>query len=182
MDNSVANAQGKQEPKLAIAKRAAIDVCKSVAKYADEDKTRNIQLGLGNFSDDFQRIVAPAPPDVAALTSAINGMETRGGTAIGDAVQQAQKELDATHLKSQHILVITDGENNAGITPDDIATAISKLPADLQPTVYLIAFDTTADKFNALKAKGWQIFSASNGTQLQQQLDEVVGGHILIEK
>src|SRR4051794_6759233 len=36
MENTVPNAQGRQEAKLAIAKRAAIDVCKTIAKYADE--------------------------------------------------------------------------------------------------------------------------------------------------
>src|SRR5664279_197849 len=63
MDEAVPNDKGQQEPKLAIAKRAAIDVCKSVAKYADEDKSRTIQMAVASFSDDFAVSVNMGQPD-----------------------------------------------------------------------------------------------------------------------
>lgn len=182
MGDSVPNAAGKLEPKLAIAKRAATDVCNAVAKFAGEDKSRTIQIAVASFSDDYFVNYDMAKPDAPAMAAAIDGLSTRGGTAIGDAVQQAQQALDKTGLKSQHILIVTDGENNTGITPENIATALNKLPAELRPTVYVVAFDVKASVFDNVKKAGWQIFSASNGTQLQEQLDEVVGGHILLEK
>ena len=182
MNSTVPNASGKNEPKLAIAKRAAIGVCGAVAKYAQEDKTRNIRLAVASFSEDFVVAVPMGSPDPAAASRAINGLGTRGGTAIGDAVTKAQKALDDAGLKSQHILIVTDGENNAGATPAAVAGAINALPELLRPTVYVVAFDVQASVFKDVKAKGWQVFSAADGKQLAQTLDEVVGGHILIEK
>jgi hypothetical protein len=182
MSESVPNALGVRESKLAIAKRAAIDVCRAVAKYANEDKTRNIQLAVASFSDDYLVAAGMGLPDPDAAERAINVLSTRGGTAIGDAVVNAQRALDETGLKNQHILIVTDGENNTGAKPGAVAANINALPEALRPPVYVVAFDVKASIFDDVKAKGWQVFSAADGKQLAQQLDEVVGGHILIEK
>jgi Mg-chelatase subunit ChlD len=182
MNDGVPNAAGTVEPKLVIAKRAAIDACNAIAKYADEDKNRTIRLAVASFSDDYLVAFEMNKPDAAALARAINGLHTRGGTAIGDAVVKAQEALDRTGLKNQHILVLTDGENNTGASPESAATAINALPEALRPSMYVVAFDVNAGVFSGVKAKGWQVFSAADGKQLKQQLDEVVGGHILIEK
>ncbi len=182
MADSVPNAKGVQEPKIAIAKRAAIGVCTAIAKYAAEDPKRNIRLALASFSDNFQESFGMAKPDAAAAEKAINKLNTRGATAIGDAVVKAQKALDQTGLRGQHILVITDGENNVGATPENVAGAINKLPENLRPSVYIVAFDVNAGVFSGVKSKGWEIFPAANGNELQKQLEEVVGGKILIEK
>jgi hypothetical protein len=182
MADSVPNAKGVQEPKLAIAKRAAIDACNNIAKYAAEDPKRNIRLAIASFSDDFQVACDMGKPDSARDAAAINALDTRGSTAIGDAVVQAQKALDRSGLRGQNILVITDGDNTYGATPDNVANAINLLPENLRPSVYIVAFDVTADVFSGVKSKGWEIFSAADGKQLQQQLDAVVGGKILIER
>lgn len=182
MDASVPNAAGKKEQKLAIAKRAAVEVCRAVAKYAEEDKSRTIRIGVASFSDDYELDMPIDKPDMAKLERAINGLDTRGGTAIGTAVVEAQRSLDATGLKRQHIIVLTDGENRSGPSPERVADAINKLPEELRPTTYVVAFDVSANVFSQVKEKGWQVFSAANGEQLAKQLDEVVGGHILIEK
>jgi len=182
MEDSVPNAQGVKEGKLLIAKRAALDVCKAIDKYAQEDKSRKIMVAVADFSDTFELRYPMNTPDVPKMEKAINEMHTQGGTAIGDAVLAAQKDLDLSRLKHQHILVITDGENNEGVSPEAMARAINKLPEDLRPSVYVVAFDVNAGVFDKVKKEGWQVFSAADGKQLQQQLDEVVGGHILIEK
>src|SRR5204862_735870 len=112
---AVRRATGASEAKLGIAKRAANAVCKQIAKYAEEDKGRNIQLAIASFSDDVEPVVGMGKPDPAAAERAINGLAVRGGTAIGKAVVLAQRELDQTGLRRQHILVVTDGENTAGV-------------------------------------------------------------------
>jgi len=174
--------RGGSEVKLGIAKRAANAVCKQIAKYAEEDKARNIQLAIASFSDDMRPVVAMGKPDPVAAERAINGLSVRGGTAIGKAVQQAQRELDQTGLRRQHILIVTDGENTAGVSPEKVAAAIKELPEEMRPSVYVVAFDVNADVFAGVKGQGWQVFSAANGKELEQQLDMVVGGHILIEQ
>jgi Mg-chelatase subunit ChlD len=182
MSDPVTNATGNSEAKLSIAKRAAIDVCKAVAKYAAEDKTRHLEIALATFSNDFQVTTAMGEPNVEKAELAINQLAARGGTAIGNAVIEAQKALDRTRLKSQHILIITDGENNLGLSPTGAADALNALPEALRPAVYVVAFDVNAKVFDGVKNKGWQVFSAANGKELTQRLDEVVGGHILVEQ
>ncbi|HEY4328867.1 MAG TPA: vWA domain-containing protein, partial [Phycisphaerae bacterium] len=182
MSESVPNAEGAQEQKLAIAKRAAIGVAESVAKYAGEDKSRDIRLGIARFSDSFNEIIPLEKVDAKRAGEAINKLHAAGGTAIGNAVKRAQEALDASGLKHQHILIMTDGENTSGVSPSSVAAAINALPEELRPSVYVVAFDVNAAVFSSVKDQGWQIFSAANGKELGQQLDEVVGGHILIEK
>jgi Mg-chelatase subunit ChlD len=182
MNDSVRNAAGASEKKLAIAKRAAIEACKAIAKHSDDDPKRNIRLAIASFSDDFNVNMPMGKPDASAAERAINSLGTRGSTGIGDAVAEAQRTLDQTALRGQHILVITDGDNTAGAEPDEVADAINALPENLRPSVYLVAFDIRASVFDDVKNKGWQVFSAADGKQLQQQLDMVVGNKILLEK
>ena len=182
MADQVRNASGAQEAKLAVAKRAGISVCQQIAKYAQESPARNIKLAVASFSDDCRTVVPLGTPNATAAQQAINSLYTQGGTAIGNSVAQAQKELDRTGLRRQHILIITDGENTVGPKPDKVAAEISALPEDLRPNVYIVAFDVSASVFDAVKKQGWQVFSAANGKELEQRLDQVVGGHILIEQ
>ena len=185
MADSTANAQGGEggrEGKLAVAKRAAIAACRQIAKYGEEDKTRNIQLAIASFNDQVHPLLPMGKPDVAAAERAINGMRTGGDTAIGRAVVQAQQSLDRTGLTGQHILLVTDGENTTGVSPDRVAKAFNILPEGLRPMTYVVAFDVNAHVFDGVKSQGWQVFSAANGKELEQRLDEVVGGHILLEK
>ena len=124
---------------------------------------------MASFSDDYLVAFDMNKPDPVALTRAINALSTRGGTAIGDAVVRAQQALDRTGLKNQHILVLTDGENNTGASPEAAAAAIDNLPELLRPSMYVVAFDVKASVFDGVKAKGWQVFSAADGKQLKQQ-------------
>lgn len=182
MNDSVRNAAGASEKKLVIAKRAAIDACKAIAKYSDEDPKRNIRLAIASFSDDFNVDMPMGKPDAAAAERAIHSLSTRGSTGIGDAVVEAQRTLDGSGLRGQHILVITDGDNTSGAKPAAVADEINALPDNLRPAVYLVAFDIKASIFDDVKSKGWGIFSAADGKELQQQLDMVVGNKILLEK
>jgi hypothetical protein len=182
MDQHVPNAAGASEAKLAIAKRAGIAVCRQIAQYAHEKPASNIRLAIASFSDTCRTVLPLDRPDPAAAETAINALGTHNRTAIGSSVLQAQQELDRTGLRQQHILIITDGENNVGPSPDKVAAAINQLPEDLRPSVYVIAFDVNAVLFAGVKAQGWQVYPAANGKELAQQLDAVVGGHILAEQ
>jgi len=57
-------------------------------------------------------------------------MHADGGTPIGDAMITAKMDMDATGLSKRHILVITDGENNKGYTPEDVTRTITTKAAD----------------------------------------------------
>jgi hypothetical protein len=97
-------------------------------------------------------------------------MHAKGGTPIGDAIVTVKQKMNRTGLKQQHLLVITDGENNQGYDPGDVVNAIYRLPDEQIASVYFFAFDIAADKFNKVRDGGGLVLSAANESGLQQTL------------
>ena len=151
-------------------------------------KARNtpVKIALYRFSDAPQRIwpaTQPfATPDASGASASIDSLTPSGGTAIGEAVIAATKDLNQSGYSSVNVLVVTDGENNQGTSPDDVSAAFSHLKDQYKPKVFIVAFDTNASIFNTVKANGWKVLSASNGAELSNTLDTLVGGEILLEK
>jgi hypothetical protein len=79
--------------------------------------------------------------------------------------------LDATGLSKRHIVVITDGENTAGYAPQDVTRAIVNQTDNDRSSIYFVAFDVAASKFNAVKDAGGLVLAASNETGLRETLD-----------
>jgi hypothetical protein len=80
-----------------------------------------------------------------------------------------------------HILVVTDGENNKGYAPSDVVAAIGRLPEASRASVYFVAFDVAADVFKPVRDAGGLVLPAANEAELQQTLDFVLSGRILVE-
>jgi len=174
-------------PKIVSARRAAIDLVDQFARYADEHKGEPVLLGVFEFSDrngqpDTREVIAMGPPDRTRATQAINAMKASGGTPIGGAMVAGKRALDSTGLSRRHLLVITDGENTNGPDPDDVAAAIMRRPATERPSVYFIAFDIAASRFNGVRDAGGLVLEAANARALNDTLDSLLRGKILIEK
>ena len=177
MDEKVADGR-----KIDIAKAAAIKIAGQAEKFAKE---RGVKVGLTAyvFNTEARKILPVGEPSEERLSAALVGVTPDGGTAIGEAVMAAAREMNQVGFSSMHILLITDGESNAGAhTPEAVAAAFATMPEAQRPKVYVVAFDTSAAKFGALKRSGWMVVSASDGKELANTLDEVVGGNILLEK
>ena len=171
----------KDGRKIDLAQKAVRAVVAQAEKFSKEKPTP-IRLTIYTFSDAPRNVLPLTQPSVAGANAAINGMSPGGGTAIGDAIIRATKELNSTGYTGVHVLVVTDGDNTNGISPDSVAGAFAKLPPQYRPNVYVVAFDTDDAKFKPLKDNGWKVLSAANGAELSNTLDEVVGGEILLEK
>lgn len=67
-----------------------------------------------------------------------NGCTITGeATAIGDALARAYKRLDASDTRSRNIILITDGDNNAGTAaPEEVARFIGQQSPDRPIAVY----------------------------------------------
>ena len=185
MDRGVGDESGT--PKIVSARRAAVDLVDQFARYAEEHKDEPVLLGVFEFSDrsgqpDTREIIPMGPPDRARATQAINAMKANGGTPIGGAMIAGKRALDATGLSRRHLLVITDGENTNGPAPDDVAAAISRRPAAERPSVYFVAFDIAASRFNGVRDAGGLVLEAANARALNDTLDSLLRGKILIEK
>lgn len=187
MNAGVPDADGHRRPKIAIARRSVLNLLGQCDKFARENPARNIQVGVYEFSSRDRelpcRVVIPIGPlDLDAARAAVERMRPNGNTPIGDALIQAKMDLDLTGLTRLHVLVVTDGENNQGYAPTDVVNAMMALPDEHRASVYFIAFDIAAERFNSVRDAGGLVLAASNETELQQTLDYVLTGKILAEQ
>ena len=119
-----------------------IDVARRAAARSDRS-VRELRRATPGRAGDARRLrVQPAArrtglpaghPDGPARSGARRrgdgaGSTADGGTPIGQAMITAKKALDATGLSRRHLLIVTDGENTDGFTPEDVAEAISRAP------------------------------------------------------
>jgi hypothetical protein len=179
--------KGNRTPKIEYARAAARDIVAQFAQYAQDHKGEPVLLAIYEFShrDGLARcreVVPMSPPDRERARAAIARLHPAGGTPIGDAMITAKLGLDATGLARKHLLVITDGENTHGYEPADVAVAINKRPEVERPSLYFVAFDVDAKIFAPVRDAGGLLMSAASGKELNETLDMLLRGKILIEK
>jgi hypothetical protein len=187
MAGSVSTADGSRKPKIDIARACALDLVATCEQFAREHPDQPITLGIYEFSSrssapNCRPAVRMGRPDLSAARPLIARMIPDGGTPIGDAIVAAKRDLNAAGYRRQHILVVTDGENTQGYSPRDVVAAMAKLPPEEQAAVYFVAFDISATKFDAVRDAGGMVLGAANETQLQQTLDYILSGKILVEQ
>jgi Mg-chelatase subunit ChlD len=103
-----------------------------------------------------------------------------GGTAIGEALREARPDLYRAGVFRKYLLVVTDGENTSGRSPEDAAREIwRKSQGSVQ--VYFVAFDTSPEKFAFLKEAGGDVIGAGTGGELVTALEGIYQGRILAE-
>ena len=103
--------------------RAAQD---AALKFA-ERVPRQYKVGLVNFSGSAATLVSPTT-DRVAFANAVETLRADGATAIGEAVFASLDALrssqpGAVTLQSARILLLSDGENTVGRTPEQAAQA-----------------------------------------------------------
>ena len=187
MDDDVRDESGRRQPKIEIARRAAGDLVNQFARYAEDHPEEPVLLGLYEFSErsgepDCRPVIAMARPDRARAEKALRSMRARGGTPIGNAMVTAKRELDATGLSRRHLLVVTDGENTDGFEPEAVAAAINRRPEAERPSLYFVAFDIDARRFEQVRQAGTLVLGAADAKDLNATLDSLLRGQILIEK
>ena len=187
MDDRVTDAGGRRARKIDVARRAARDLVAQFAAYAEEHKEHPVSLGIFEFSrrdnkPDCRPIIPMGPPDARMADEALARLEPEGGTPIGSAMISAKLALDATGLTRRHLLLVSDGENTDGFKPADVARVIARQPDGEKPSIYFVAFDIEARRFNDVRDAGALVLSAPNAKELNETLDTLIRGKILVEK
>jgi len=187
MADKVEDAGGARRPKMEIARRSVTDLVARFESFAREHGDRTVRVGILEFSGrDRQRstrtVLPLGPPDAGGAERALAGIAPKGGTPIGDAMLEAKRELDRSGLSRRHILVVTDGENNRGYDPADVAAALARQTGDARADVYFVAFDIAAERFNRVREAGALVLAAANELDLKQSLDYLLTGKILVEQ
>ena len=93
-----------------VAKRPDFPI--KIGLYSFSSGVRGSGRSSRTIAPPFERAGHPAPP--------------RGGTAIGDAMQEARPDLYRAGVFRKYLLVVTDGENTNGRPPDNVAREIFK--------------------------------------------------------
>ena len=159
IDNS-----GSMLPKRAKVNEAALQL---VNASQQEDR-----VFVVNFADDAF-LDQDYTPDVAKLRAALQRVETRGSTALYDAVIAAVDHLNRTsQLQKRVLLVVTDGRDNA--SQATFQEVLHKLQSKDGPVVYIIALDQN-DRRNDDNRKSLDTLSEQTGGTafFPSSLDEV---------
>lgn len=122
IDNS-----GSMRDKRIEVNKAAINLVK--ASNPDD------QVFVVNFSDEYyldQEFTA----DIKKLQAALEHVESRGGTALYDAIIASADYLLKSPLQRKILFVVTDGEDDASQT--SLEQAVHRLQQENGPTVYTI--------------------------------------------
>ena len=123
IDNS-----GSMRDKRPAVNRASLNFVRS--------SNSNDQVFIVNFNDEYY-LDQDFTDKIPQLQEALEHIESRGGTALYDAVVASAEHLKKNaRLEKKVLLVVTDGEDNA--SRESLEAAIRRLQADNGPTVYTI--------------------------------------------
>jgi len=93
------------------------------------------QVFVVNFSDEYY-LDQEFTSDVKKLQAALEHVESRGGTALYDAIVASADYLIKSPLQRKVIFVVTDGEDDA--SQESLEQAVHHLQQENGPTVYAI--------------------------------------------
>jgi Mg-chelatase subunit ChlD len=174
-------ATGDRRPKFLVARDALKEMLASTDSFLAKQPDYPIKVGLYQFSNRVRTLVPLQQYDRAALRQALETMPPPdGGTAIGDAMDVARGALYDSRIIRKYILVVTDGENTNGRSPQAVAEEIARR-SEGAVRMYFVAFDIAADRFAFLRNVRGEVLGAGNGIALRASLDTIYRGKILAE-
>jgi Ca-activated chloride channel family protein len=96
----------------------------------------NDEVFIVNFNDEYY-LDQDFTDKIPLLKDALDRIESRGGTALYDAVVASADHLKkSARLEKRVLLVVTDGEDNA--SRESLEQAVRRLQAENGPTVYTV--------------------------------------------
>jgi Mg-chelatase subunit ChlD len=174
-------APGDSRPKYVVAQQALQAMLDATDAFVARRPDFPIKVGIYSFSSSVRLLRPIAPYDRAAIRDVLERVpRPGGGTAIGEAMREARPALYRAGVFRKYILVVTDGENTTGRSPDDVAREIWR-KSEGAVQVYFVAFDTSPDAFGFLKQTGGDVIGAGTGDELRLALDGIYQGKILAE-
>ena len=159
VDNS-----GSMLPKRAKVNEAALQL---VNASQEEDRVFVVNFGEDAFLDqDYTQ-------DVGKLKAALQRVETRGSTALYDALVAAADHLNQTSpLQKKVLLVVTDGQDNA--SQATFQEVLHKLQSRNGPVLYAIALDQNERRSDDYRQSLRTLSERTGGTAFfPSSLDEV---------
>jgi Mg-chelatase subunit ChlD len=175
------DAPGDSRPKADIAREALEAMFAATESFVARRPDFAVKVGIYSFSSHASTVLPMQSFDRAAIRDALDRLpRPGGGTAIGEAMLTARPDLYRAGVFRKYLLVVTDGENTSGRSPDQVAREIFQ-KSEHGVAIYFVAFDTSADRFAFLKEVHGDVMSAGSGPELRHALDQIYQGRILAE-
>ena len=174
-------AQGDSRPKYLVARDAVAEMLAATDSFVAKRPDFPIKVGLYRFASGVTPVVRIQPYQREVLRTALAAMPPpNGGTAIGEALDAARRDLYTAGVIRKYILVITDGENTQGRAPENVAREIARR-SEGAVRMHFVAFDVDADKFSFVRDLHGEVLGAGNAVALRASLDTIYRGKILAE-
>jgi len=175
------DAPGETRPKAAVAREALEAMFDATESLISRRPDFAVKVGIYSFSSQASTVLPMQAFDRAAIRTALARLpRPGGGTAIGEAMLAARPDLYRSGVFRKYLLVVTDGENTSGRSPDQVAREIFQ-KSEHGVAIYFVAFDTDADRFAFLKQVQGDAIGAGSGEELRKALDEIYQGRVLAE-
>jgi hypothetical protein len=172
---------GGDTPKYVIARDALGQVLAQTDSFVARQSGFPVNVGLYVFAGRVRQVLPIAPYDRVALDSALTALpDPDGSTAIGDAMATAVRDLYSSGTIRKYLLIVTDGENTDGRSPEAIAREIERR-SEGAVRLLLVAFDVDKEKFGFVPEVRGTVLEARNATALRASLDTLYRGRILAE-
>jgi len=143
-------APGDNRPKAIIAREALQAMLDATEAFVAKRPEFAVKVGIYSFSSDVSTVMPIRSFDRTAVREALARLpQPGGGTAIGEAMHAARPDLYRSGVYRKYLLVVTDGENTSGRSPDYVAREIFQ-KSEHGVQIYFVAFDTSADRFSFL--------------------------------
>jgi VWFA-related protein len=128
------------------------------------------QVFIVNFNDDYY-LDQDFTSNINKLKEALEKVESRGGTALYDALVASADHLKGTKLQKKVLFVVTDGEDNG--SRENLEEAVERLQQENGPTVYAIGL--LGEEKERAARRALQIIAERTGgiAFLPKSLDEV---------
>jgi Mg-chelatase subunit ChlD len=172
---------GDTRPKYVVAQEALQAMLDATDAFVAKRPDFPIKIGIYTFSSSVTRALPIQTYNrdvVRAVLKKLPG--PGGGTAIGEAMNDARPDLYRAGVFRKYLLVVTDGENTNGRDPDEIARGIFR-KSEGAVQIYFVAFDTSPEKFAFLKEVGGDVIAAGSAPELRTALGGIYQGRILAE-
>jgi Mg-chelatase subunit ChlD len=170
--------------KIEISKDAMRTVLLQLEAFSQASPTKKLSVGIVVFGGKAKLLAPVAPFDRGKLEKAIQSVSTIGGTAIGEGMLLALREMVAIPFETRALIVMTDGENNAGAPPEKVVAAIKANRNDKQALtddikISLVAFDISANLFAPVKSAGASVVESRDQDSLAAMLTKSVEEAVL---
>jgi len=165
----------KGETKDSVAQRTRMEAVKAMF-YAFRDRVESLsargghRLGLIQFDNQVTDML-DLTPELDQFESIVDDIEPRGQTAIYSSIVEAARMLERHFQRDSsidlRILVLTDGQSNTGMAPEEALAAVNKIGAVVDAIIVGDCPDANLRKIvTASEGECYQINNLGEGFEL----------------